>query len=1069
MTRRRHLAAVEALEAEATAVVLGALGAVLDNIAVSFGAITAAAEPEGGAAIPAVAQGEALASLDDITRIQPEWTVKVDGSIVPYYGRVFEAGADGAIEQVADMRDVAVDLVTDGDPLVVDQRRTQHLAASRDRFLKLGPEAWQAARSELLEGFAAGEGIDPLRRRITSVVDVTKAKAEALARTEVISASNAGAVAQVDAMGDDAPPFKQWMATNDLRTRPTHRRADGQVVPRGTSFEVGASSLEFPGDPGGPAGEVINCRCTVVFLDTDQPEALPADLLAEIEAEMAAAATPGPPEVRQAMADWKINRHSRAPGLREAAHQRLREFAEVYRMGAAGYAAIHLGPPQVDATTGALHSGAMVALLPTDADLDRLVVDGGEPRDNLHLTLLYLGDADAIAPEARLELRDRLTDAAGRLVPIEADPGVFGANVWNPDGDTPSVVYAIGGDGLEEARDVLGAATLDIAGLDMPEQHTPWVAHICGAYYSGDPEPFVTTMAERTGPVTFDRVRLALGGSEVYDIPLGEPTTAAATPEVTPMPYMVRPGGEDCPYQVVKSDTGEPVEGGCHATPEEADQHVAALYAAEPDADDSDAAAGAPSPELEPQPGEHFHSVMHTQGVSTGKRTFLNLSWRPPPFAFHWQRSSSAHGGLPETLMVGQTTRVVPDPLAPDVLHGFGRLDLGSADGREYGRRLVERFETGVSIGLDETPVERTVVWPDGVDPMDPMAMMEAEPEQVIIDGGRIMELTGTSVPAQFDATIEPTPELVAALGAGDVPLPASGAPELPLSAATRVDLYGRVAKGPQPVPSAAQVADAVQALAASAYRIEVREAPPAAWYQAPTDVEVTSALMVTEHGRVYGAVAPLGINHRAFAAAGRRREVPFGNVDYSKFHGGWGISDAGLVPAGPLTMDTGHAPMLRADHQVAPAHYDNSGAVVAAVCVGEDRARNMVWMAGALVPGVTVDKVARMLACRCSGDWQPHADRAGWMELVACLLVPSPGYAMGHQEGPSVTWNDQGALVASSVPVLGPAALRHPLGSDQPDLGRFGAAADAIASSIGVGRADRLAEALAVVEGEPA
>jgi hypothetical protein len=90
-------------------------------------------------------------------------------------------------------------------------------------------------------------------------------------------------------------------------------------------------------------------------------------------------------------------------------------------------------------------------------------------------------------------------------------------------------------------------------------------------------------------------------------------------------------------------------------------------------------------------------------------------------------------------------------------------------------------------------------------------------------------------------------------------------------------------------------------------------------------------------------------------------------------------------------------------------------------------------------------------------------------MELVACLLVPSPGYAMGHQEGPTATWNDQGALVASSVPVLGPAAQRHPLGSDQPDLGRFGAAADAIAASIGVGRADRLAEAVAMVESDPA
>ena len=64
MTRMRHLQAVRALEAEATSVVLGALGSVLDGIAATFGAVVAAAgeTAEGGAAVPA---GEAVASLDE--------------------------------------------------------------------------------------------------------------------------------------------------------------------------------------------------------------------------------------------------------------------------------------------------------------------------------------------------------------------------------------------------------------------------------------------------------------------------------------------------------------------------------------------------------------------------------------------------------------------------------------------------------------------------------------------------------------------------------------------------------------------------------------------------------------------------------------------------------------------------------------------------------------------------------------------------------------------------------------------------------------------------------------------
>ena len=1054
MTRLRHLRAVEALEAEATAVVLGALGDVLGEIATTFGAIVAAAEdgtalPAGAAGGSSIGPGEAAASLDDLSRIQPDWVVKVDGQILPYYERVFEAGTDGAVEQIAGMRDVAVEVVTEADPFVLDQRKTQHLAAARDRFYKLGDETWEAARSELLEGFSAGEGIDPLRRRIEDVTELTKARAEALARTEVISSSNAGAVAQVEAMGDAAPPYRQWMATNDTRTRPSHRAADGQVVPRGTPFDVGSTTLEFPGDPSGPAGEVINCRCTVLFLDSEEPEELPADLLAEIEAEMAGGDASS---ARQAMVDLRIGRYSRRAADRPAAVARLAAFARAHRSGVLSYCQVVIGPQQVDSNTGELHSGSMIALLPSDDDAARLVLPDGEPVDQLHLTLAYLGEADDIPLDVQGRILQDVEAAAAGVAPLVLDPGAFGAAAWNPDSDTPSVVYSIGGDGLTEAREALAGPALEGDGFPLPAQHEPWVAHVCAAY-GGDPGELIAEMEDRLGPITLDRVRVSFGGVNVNDIPLGEPVVAAAVPPEVDMPYTVRPGGDECPFEVVKSDSGERM--GCYNTQAEADDQVAALYAAEED--DATPAPAAQVSELAPEPGEHWHAVMHTQGVSTGLRTFLNLSWRATPFAFHWQYGSAAHGGMPQTVQVGLTTRVVPDPANPNVLHGFGTLDLGAPAAREYGRQLVGGFARSVSIGLDETPVKRTVVWPEGIDPADPVAMMEATPEQVIIDGGRIGELSGVSVPAQDDATIEATPELVAVYSAGEPGPMESLFEDVPvLSVSTELGVEGRLRPGPNVAPpAAADLRPAIQALAASSFRIEVRESPPAAWYQEPTDVDLGSALMVTDQGRLFGVLAPLGVNHRAFAGTGQRREVPFGNVDYGKFMGAWGITSSGLVPAGPLTMDTGHAPMQRTSQGQAIAHYDNSAAVVASVAVGENRDRRVVWVAGALLPGVSVEQVGRMLACRCSGDWQRHADRAGWMELVACLLVPSPGYATAHHQL-ETSYDDRGARVASSVPVqrIGP--------EGPPNLADV---ADLIASSIGVGRADRMAEALAAVE----
>jgi hypothetical protein len=78
---------------------------------------------------------------------------------------------------------------------------------------------------------------------------------------------------------------KRWLATDDARTRPTHRDAEGESVPVGMPFPVGDALLAFPGDPSGGAatiGEWINCRCTMIFQVADRtPEVFDAELLAD--------------------------------------------------------------------------------------------------------------------------------------------------------------------------------------------------------------------------------------------------------------------------------------------------------------------------------------------------------------------------------------------------------------------------------------------------------------------------------------------------------------------------------------------------------------------------------------------------------------------------------------------------------------------------------------------------------------------------------------------------------------------------------------------------------------------
>ena len=84
---------------------------------------------------------------------------------------------------------------------------------------------------------------------------------ENIARTETMGMSNAGANALYKDWGIEN---REWLATNDLRTRPEHSAVNGQIRAVGQAFDVGGYSLMYPGDPSGPPGQTVNCRCTIL-------------------------------------------------------------------------------------------------------------------------------------------------------------------------------------------------------------------------------------------------------------------------------------------------------------------------------------------------------------------------------------------------------------------------------------------------------------------------------------------------------------------------------------------------------------------------------------------------------------------------------------------------------------------------------------------------------------------------------------------------------------------------------------------------------------------------------------
>ena len=115
--------------------------------------------------------------------------------------------------------------------------------------------------AETLQGILQGESMDKIAKRLRNVQEMNKNAAIRSARTIVTGAENKGRQdSYARAEADGIILQKEWLATNDGRTRHSHAALDGAIVDQDKKFDNG---LMYPGDPSGRPEEVYNCRCTV--------------------------------------------------------------------------------------------------------------------------------------------------------------------------------------------------------------------------------------------------------------------------------------------------------------------------------------------------------------------------------------------------------------------------------------------------------------------------------------------------------------------------------------------------------------------------------------------------------------------------------------------------------------------------------------------------------------------------------------------------------------------------------------------------------------------------------------
>lgn len=467
---------------------------------------------------------ELIAAAFSVSSIRRMWNRRIPG-IMTALQRVFHRGGDATAEGIPA-------------PAPSDAALRDAVAAYGDAVAPLlrtvGDHLAQAAQETLADGVNNGETLDQLKARLIAVFDETGSqlgpvRAQRIAMTETTRAFNAGALAaaQVISERDGVPVVKQWLTRRDDRVREAHADTNGQLQLLPDPFDVDGVDMQYPGDPTAPADLTINCRC-LMKATAGTPERT-ASMAEDGNGSTEDLQSRMPPQLKRY---WLLGEGAAkirwgTPGSFERCVRNLRDDFPQDTEGLCANLYHEATGKWPGADNASEHTSAMIALVPTEADAARLALseEGSEAADQLHLTLFYLGEAADWSEASQADLVRRMRIHAESLRPVAAR--VFGVAAWNPHSEEPAFVWNVGNEresddptvsyGLEAARAAAVWALED--GHDdpqLPEQYAPWSPHVCAAYGQAD----ISAMAERCGPVTFDRIRVAFAGQNV-DIPLG--------------------------------------------------------------------------------------------------------------------------------------------------------------------------------------------------------------------------------------------------------------------------------------------------------------------------------------------------------------------------------------------------------------------------------------------------------------------------------------------------------------------------------------------------------------------
>lgn len=115
-------------------------------------------------------------------------------------------------------------------------------------------------------GLRDGMGAKEVGKLIEKDTGFNRNRSIAIARTEMTTGANYGKF--YAAKNSRFPKLKKWLPTEDDRTRLSHLEMDFvPYIEMDDNFIVGENLEEalYPGDTNLSAGQLVNCRCTLIF------------------------------------------------------------------------------------------------------------------------------------------------------------------------------------------------------------------------------------------------------------------------------------------------------------------------------------------------------------------------------------------------------------------------------------------------------------------------------------------------------------------------------------------------------------------------------------------------------------------------------------------------------------------------------------------------------------------------------------------------------------------------------------------------------------------------------------